>query len=104
MNESQYVFVNWMLGTFNNELETLTLSVGIMRAFESAGSAISFALGATSRVSTMTNLVVALVVYLICLPSTSLPAFEVPEHPVDGRRSAEDAEPLLENMDTNMST
>ena len=104
MNESHYVFVYWMLGTFNNELETLTLSAGIMRAFESAGSAISFALGATSRVSPMTNLVVALVVYLICIPSTSLFVLELPEYPVDGRKSAEDAEPLLENMDTNMST
>ena len=104
MNESHYVFVYWILGTFNNQLETLTLSVGVMRKFEFAGSAKSFALGATSRVLPMTNLVVALVVYLICIPSTSLLVFEVPEHPADGCKSAEDAEPLLEYMDTNMST
>jgi hypothetical protein len=91
MNESHNVFVYWILGTFNNKLEALTLSVGMMRTFEYAGSAISSALGATSRVSPMTNLVVSLVVYFICIPSTSLLVLEVPEYAVDGLKPAGDA-------------
>jgi hypothetical protein len=83
MNESHYMFVYWLGGAFNNDLETLTLTVGIVRSFESVGSAVSFGLGAAHRVSPMANLVVAFVMFVICIPTTSLVVFEVPEHPVD---------------------
>ncbi len=83
MNESHYMFVYWIIGTFNNDIETLTLTVGIVRSFESVGSAVSFGLGAATGVSPMANLVVAFVMFAICIPTTSLVAFEVPEHPVE---------------------
>jgi len=84
MNESHYVFVYWIIGAFNNDLETLTLTVGIVRSFESVGSAVSFGLGAAEGVSPMTNLIVAFVMFVICVPTTSAVVFEVPEHPVEG--------------------
>ncbi|RDW77598.1 hypothetical protein BP6252_05651 [Coleophoma cylindrospora] len=83
MNESHYMFVYWIIGTFNNDIETLTLTVGIVRSFESLGSAMAFGLGAAHGVSPMANLVVAFVMFLICIPATSLVVFEVPEHPED---------------------
>ena len=82
MNESHYMFVYWIIGTFNNDLETLTLTVGIVRSFESAGSALSFGLGAAKALTPMTNLIVAFVMFVICIPTTSLVVFEVPEHPL----------------------
>jgi hypothetical protein len=83
MNESHYMFVYWIIGTFNNDLETLTLTVGIVRSFESVGSAVSFGLGAAHGISPMVNLIVAFVMFVICIPTTSLVVFEVPEHPQD---------------------
>ncbi|KAL2065791.1 hypothetical protein VTL71DRAFT_3461 [Oculimacula yallundae] len=83
MNESHYMFVYWIIGTFNNDIETLTLSVGIVRSFESFGSAVSFGLGAAHGVSPMANLLTAFVMFVICIPTTSLVVFQVPEHPTD---------------------
>ena len=83
MNESHYMFVYWIIGTFNNDIETLTLTVGIVRSFESFGSAVSFGLGAAHGVSPMANLITAFVMFVICIPATSFVVFEVPEHPVD---------------------
>lgn len=83
MNESHYMFVYWIIGTFNNDIETLTLTVGIVRAFESVGSAVSYGLGAAHGVSPMANLIVAFLMFIICIPTTSLVVFEVPEHPVE---------------------
>jgi hypothetical protein len=83
MNESHYMFVYWIIGTFNNDIETLTLTVGIVRSFESVGSAVAFGLGAAKGVAPMTNLIVAFVMFVICIPTTTLVVFEVPEHPLE---------------------
>jgi hypothetical protein len=42
MNESHYMFVYWILGAFFDDIETLTLAVGLLRSFESVGSCLSF--------------------------------------------------------------
>jgi hypothetical protein len=89
MNESHYMFVYWLVGTFNNDIETLTLTVGIVRSFESLGSAVSFGLGAAHGVSPMANLLVAFVMFIICIPTTSLVVFEVPEHPAEEEKLIE---------------
>lgn len=83
MNESHYMFVYWIIGTFNNDIETLTLTVGIVRSFESVGSAVSFGLGAAKGVTPMTNLIVAFVMFVICIPTTSAVVFQVPENPLE---------------------
>ncbi|KAL4786421.1 major facilitator superfamily domain-containing protein [Aspergillus varians] len=80
MNESHYMFVYWILGLFNDDLETLTLTVGIVRCFESVGSCLSFGIGA-AEVSPMVNLIVAFVTFVLCIPTTSWVVFMVPEHP-----------------------
>lgn len=97
MNESHYMFVYWLIGAFNNDLETLTLTVGLVRSFESVGSAVSYGLGEASGVAPMTNLIVAFVMFVICVPTTSLVVFEVPEHPVDrdALASGSDQTPVL---------
>lgn len=85
MNESHYVFVYWLVGTFFNDVETLTLSVGIIRSFESVGSCVSFGLGA-AKISPMANLVVAFVLFALAIVPTALLTWEVPDQPGDIRK------------------
>lgn len=89
MNESHYMFVYWILGTFFDDIETLTLAVGLMRSFESIGSCLSFGVGA-AKVSPMVNLVIAFAMFGITIPSTYAATLLVPERPVDLRKSEED--------------
>jgi hypothetical protein len=86
MNESHYMFVYWILGAFFDDIETLTLAVGLLRSFESVGSCLSFGIGA-AKIEPMANLVVAFVMFAITIPSTFAATFLVPERPVDQRMS-----------------
>lgn len=74
------MFVYWIVGTFFDDLETLTLSVGIIRSFESVGSCLSFGIGA-AKVAPMVNLIVAYVMFCITIPATTWAVFLVPERP-----------------------
>ncbi|KAL5342054.1 hypothetical protein BJX70DRAFT_357650 [Aspergillus crustosus] len=80
MNESHYMFVYWLIGVFNDDLESLTFTVGIVRCFESVGSCLAFGIGA-AQVSPMVNLIVAFVMCMICVPTTTWLVYLVPEHP-----------------------
>ncbi|KAM0279440.1 hypothetical protein ACHAQH_004600 [Verticillium albo-atrum] len=80
MNESHYMFAYWILGTFFDDIETLTLAVGLVRSFESLGSCLAFGVGA-ARVAPMVNLIIAFVMFSLSLPSTSWLVFLVPERP-----------------------
>lgn len=93
MNESHYMFVYWILGTYFDDMETLTLAVGLMRSFESIGSCLSFGVGA-AKVEPMVNLIIAFVMFGITIPSTFAATFLVPERPVDLRKPEEDASSL----------
>lgn len=93
MNESHYMFVYWILGTFFDDIETLTLAVGLMRSFKSVGSAMSFGIGAV-KVKPMVNLIVAFVMFSITIPSTFSVVWLVPERPVDARKEFSDDESL----------
>ncbi|KAK0721862.1 major facilitator superfamily domain-containing protein [Lasiosphaeria miniovina] len=100
MNESHYMFVYWLVGTFFDDLETLTLAVGLVRSFESIGSCISFGIGAAS-VSPMVNLIIAFVMFAITIPATSFVVFMVPERPAHLRKvedpalSEEEIDPVV---------
>ncbi|KAF2277306.1 MFS general substrate transporter [Westerdykella ornata] len=89
MNESHYMFVYWILGTFFDDIETLTLGVGLVRTFESVGSAIAFGVGA-AKVKPMVNLIIAFVAFVVCIPTTFAAVFLVPERPVDVRKLEDD--------------
>jgi hypothetical protein len=85
MNESHYMFVYWILGAFFDDIETLTLAVGLLRSFESVGSCLSFGIGA-AKIRPMVNLIVAVVMFAITIPSTFIATTLVPERPVDERK------------------
>lgn len=80
MNESSIVLVFWLVGTFDSNIRTITLSVGILMAFESLGSTISNGLGA-ARIAPMTNLIVSFAVFVCSVPPTLIVAWMVPEQP-----------------------
>ncbi|RYN36921.1 hypothetical protein AA0113_g2622 [Alternaria arborescens] len=86
MNESHYMFVYWILGAFFDDIETLTLAVGLLRSFESVGSCLAFGIGA-AKIEPMANLIVAFVMFAITIPSTFAATFLVPERPIDERMS-----------------
>jgi hypothetical protein len=86
MNESHYMFVYWILGAFFDDIETLTLAVGLLRSFESVGSCLAFGIGA-AKIEPMANLIVAFVMFTITIPSTFAATFLVPERPIDERMS-----------------
>jgi hypothetical protein len=79
-NESYYMFAYWLLGVFFDDIETLTLGVGLVRSFESLGTCLAFAVGAV-RVPPMTNLIVACVMFFVAVPFTSWLVWLVPERP-----------------------
>lgn len=81
-NESHYMFVYWIVGSFFDDLETLTLAVGLIRSFESVGSCLSYGIGA-AKAKPMVNLIVAFVMFSITIPTTTCAVFLVPERPVD---------------------
>lgn len=97
MNESHYIFVYWLVGTFDSDVEIVTLSVGIVRCFKSVGSALAFGIGA-ARVDPMVNLVIAFVAFAVCIVPTYLVTFMVPEHPRDQTKNIAKATPT--NGDT----
>ncbi|CAN9203130.1 unnamed protein product [Alternaria alternata] len=67
MNESHYMFVYWILGAFFDDIETLTLAVGLLRSFESVGSCLAFGIGA-AKIEPMANLIVAFVIIAATYP------------------------------------
>lgn len=74
------MFVYWIAGAFFDDLETLTLAVGIIRSFESIGSCLSFGIGA-ARVQPMINLIIAFSVFCVTIPATTWVVCLVPERP-----------------------
>lgn len=82
------MFVYWIVGAFFNDLEALTRVVGIVRSFESLGSALAFGIGA-AKFAPMVNLVVAFIMFCITIPATTWAVLLVPEHP-ESSRLAED--------------
>ncbi|KAK2063063.1 MFS general substrate transporter [Colletotrichum caudatum] len=96
MNESHYMFVYWLMGTFFDDIETLTLGVGLVRSFESIGSCLSFGIGAV-KISPMVNLIVAFAMFAVCIPATSWVIFLVPERPVDNTKTSPDNTSIEDN-------
>ncbi|OIW26699.1 MFS general substrate transporter [Coniochaeta ligniaria NRRL 30616] len=88
-NESHYMFVYWIAGAFFEDLETLTLAVGIIRSFESIGSCLSFGIGA-AQVKPIVNLGISFAMFAITIPATSYVVFLVPERPADLSKTLRD--------------
>ncbi|TIA38247.1 hypothetical protein D6C83_06473 [Aureobasidium pullulans] len=67
----------WILGTYDAEIDKLALTSALLRSGESFGSTMSYAVGSTSSASLMTNLIVAFVVWIAAVPTTTWSALQV---------------------------
>ncbi len=79
------MFVYWIVGSFFDDIETLTLAVGIVRTFESVGSCISFGIGA-ANVAPLVNLIISFSMFAFTIPATTAVVFMIPERPIDLRK------------------
>lgn len=82
MIESHHMFVYWIVGTYYNDVNTWTLTVSILRSFESIGSTLANGIGAL-HIKPMTNLIVAFALFVSTIPTTVVVTFWVPSHPVE---------------------
>ncbi|CAK4034200.1 duf895 domain membrane [Lecanosticta acicola] len=80
------VWLYWALGTFDSEVDTISLSMGVLRSCESLGQACAYGVGA-SKASLMTNLIVTVVVFFISAPATSWAS-----HLINDRLNGEDSD------------
>ncbi|KAL4958876.1 uncharacterized protein BDV14DRAFT_207297 [Aspergillus stella-maris] len=75
----------WVLSCFDTELENLTFSAAVLRSSESLASTISYALGASRRVSLLQNIIVAVVLFWASVVPTWA-TWKVREAKVEGKR------------------
>ncbi|KAL4784206.1 hypothetical protein BJX76DRAFT_367842 [Aspergillus varians] len=69
----------WVLSCFDTSIENLTLSAAVLRSSESLASTISYALGASKRVSLLQNILVASVLFWASVPTTTWSTWQVTE-------------------------
>jgi len=75
------MFVYWLIGAYFDDLETLTLAVGIMRSFESIASCVAFCIVA-AQVSPIVILFLFIFMFIAEALDTTLPfVLLVPERP-----------------------
>ncbi|KAF4963048.1 hypothetical protein FSARC_8900 [Fusarium sarcochroum] len=69
--ETVGLWLYWSLGTLDNNLESITFSMAVLRGGESLGSALAYAVGSVRSASLMTNLIAATVVFYAAVPFTT---------------------------------
>lgn len=75
------MFTYWLVGAFFDDLETLSLAVGLIRSLESLGYCVAYGIGA-GNISPMINLAIAFAMFGVTIPATSRLVFLVPERPL----------------------
>ncbi|RSL98141.1 hypothetical protein CEP52_010483 [Fusarium oligoseptatum] len=70
------VWTYWILGLYNNDVDTLAYTSGILRSAESLGFACAYGIGSKENVSLMTNLAVSFAVFVASVPFTSYVAWK----------------------------
>ncbi|KAL2840069.1 hypothetical protein BJY01DRAFT_257501 [Aspergillus pseudoustus] len=100
----------WVLSCFDTELENLTFSAAVLRSSESLASTISYALGASRRVTLLQNLLVAAVLFWASVGPTTWATWRVreaeevsgegegQEEAVEGERDGSSEEVTVDNV------
>lgn len=83
-HEAVGTWLYWVLGSYDIEFDTLTLTASILRAGESLGSACSYGAGSSSKTSLMTCLIIAAVLWFAAVPSTTYSAWIVKDTDPEG--------------------
>ncbi|KAI8713452.1 hypothetical protein NCS52_01289900 [Fusarium sp. LHS14.1] len=80
--ETVGIWLYWGLGTFDTDLDAITLSMAVLRGGESLGSALAYAVGSVRSASLMANLIVATVVFYAAVPFTTWAAHLIKDRDV----------------------
>ncbi|KAF7543406.1 hypothetical protein G7Z17_g10767 [Cylindrodendrum hubeiense] len=73
--ETVGVWLYWVLGTHDNDMDTIALSMAVLRGGEALGSALAYAVGSVRSASLMTNLIIATVMFYVAVPFTTWAAY-----------------------------
>ncbi|KAF4463684.1 MFS general substrate transporter [Fusarium albosuccineum] len=82
-----------ILGVYNNDIDKLSYTSGILRSAESLGFAIAYGIGSKEHVSLMTNLAVSFAVFVASVPFTCYVAWKG-EDLEDSRHKSQDRDSL----------
>lgn len=80
--ESQTVFLYWLVGTYPAKDGTMPRIVGVLRTFESIGSCLSYAVGATHWPN-LNQCILSFALWMVCLVPTTLAVLRVPTHLIE---------------------
>ncbi|RSM09760.1 hypothetical protein CDV31_007500 [Fusarium ambrosium] len=99
--ETVGLWLYWGLGTFDTDLDAITLSMAVLRGGESLGSALAYAVGSVRSASLMTNLIIATVVFYAGVPFTTWAAHLIEDRDVvEGGDSSENEGGASSSQDT----
>lgn len=73
------VWLYWILGTYDSNIDTLAYKTAVLRNAESIGFAISFGIGANSSIPIIIDLVVSCLAFCVSIPFTTYAAWQVKE-------------------------
>ncbi|VUC25185.1 unnamed protein product [Clonostachys rosea] len=65
------MWLYWALGTHDYDMDTVSLSVAILRGGEALGSAVGYGIGSIRSATLMTNLIVSVVLFYVGAPFTT---------------------------------
>ncbi|KAH9215363.1 hypothetical protein DL95DRAFT_408545 [Leptodontidium sp. 2 PMI_412] len=91
LSEVIFVWVYWIIGTYDSDIDTLALTSGIVRSGESLGQTLSSKVGSLKKVTLLTNIIVAAVVFWASVPTTTWASWLVPDTPHSSLEEKDDS-------------
>ncbi|KAG4437852.1 hypothetical protein IFR05_006654 [Cadophora sp. M221] len=91
LSEVIFVWVYWIIGTYDSDIDTLALTSGIVRSGESLGQTLSSKVGSLKKVTLLTNIIVAAVVFWTSVPTTTWASWLVPDTPHNSLEEKDDS-------------
>ncbi|KAK2782567.1 hypothetical protein FQN53_009700 [Emmonsiellopsis sp. PD_33] len=80
--ETVSIWLFWLLGTFDSDIDTLAYSTALLNSGQSLGSALAFAVGSVPSVSMMNNLIISAVVLWASIPTTTWSAWKIKDEEI----------------------
>ncbi|KAK2809108.1 hypothetical protein FQN50_004162 [Emmonsiellopsis sp. PD_5] len=80
--ETVSIWLFWLLGTFDSDVDTLAHSTALLNSGQSLGSALAFAVGSVPSVSMLNNLIISAVVLWASVPTTTWSAWKVKDEEI----------------------
>jgi hypothetical protein len=101
--EAQTVFLYWLVGTFPVKDGSMPRIMGVLRTFESVGSCLSYAVGATHW-PPLNQCVLSFAFWVACLVPTTLAIMRVPSHRIESTSHSSREDGSVESSDTQLGS